>query len=346
MNRSLPLATQLRAHLAARPEGPPVLAIVVPCYNEEAVLPETCARLDALLRPMIEQGAIAPGSSVWLVDDGSRDRTWTLIAEASRLEGSLFRGIKLSRNRGHQMALLAGLMTAQGDAVISVDADLQDDLDAIPRMVEAFRAGSDVVYGVRSARHTDTRFKRATAEGYYRLLERLGVEIVYNHADYRLLSRRALEALREMPESNLFLRALIPQLGFPSSKVEYERSERFAGESKYPLGKMLALAWQGVTSFSAAPLHAITALGGIVCLLSLAMAGWALFVRLFTQEAVPGWASLVIPLFLLSGVQLLSLGVIGEYVAKIFVEAKRRPHYFIDKVCGPEDWQAGAGRPG
>jgi polyisoprenyl-phosphate glycosyltransferase len=312
----------------------PTLAVVVPCYNEEEVLPETARRLDSLLASYVEAGLISRGSRVWFVDDGSRDRTWQLIRELSENSHSLFRGIKLSRNRGHQVALLAGLLTAEGDVLISVDADLQDDLNIIKKMLDRYVGGDDIVYGVRAARSTDTRFKRFTAEGYYRLLARLGVEIVYNHADYRLMSRRALEALRQFSESNVFLRGLIPQLGYPSSIVEYDRQERFAGESKYPLRKMLALAWQGVTSFSAAPLRAITALGLLVSLFSLSMGFWALGVRLFTEQAVPGWASIVIPLFLISGVQLLSLGIIGEYLAKVFMETKRRPLYFIEQQAG------------
>jgi glycosyltransferase involved in cell wall biosynthesis len=308
-----------------------VLAIVVPCYNEQEVFPETSRRLAALLARLVQAGAIAPASRAWYVDDGSRDRTWALIHAASLDPAMRCCGLRLSRNRGHQVALLAGLMTATGDALVSVDADLQDDLEVIPTMVDRFRAGDHVVYGVRRERDTDTRFKRLTAEGYYRLLERLGVEIVFNHADYRLLSRRAVEALRSYPESNLFLRALVTQLGFRSSSVEYARHERFAGESKYPLRKMLALAWQGVTSFSTAPLRLITGLGAVVSVLSLGLGAWALFVRLFTEAALPGWASIVIPLFLLSGVQLLSLGMIGEYLAKVFVETKRRPLYFIDQ---------------
>jgi glycosyltransferase involved in cell wall biosynthesis len=233
------------------------------------------------------------------------------------------------------VALMAGLMTATGDVLVSVDADLQDDLEAIPKMLDEYVAGCDIVYGVRSSRDKDTFFKRFTAEGYYTLLQRLGIEVVFNHADYRLMSRRAVEALRAFPESSLFLRGLIPQLGFRTSQVEYARSERFAGESKYPLGKMLALAWQGVTSFSAAPLRAITALGMLVSLFSLGMGFWAMCVRVFTDQALPGWASIVIPLFLLSGVQLLSLGVIGEYMAKLFVEAKRRPMYFVEQISQP-----------
>lgn len=310
----------------------PVLGIVVPCYNEHEVLPETLRRLAALMQTMIDSGTIDAASRIWFVDDGSRDGTWSMIGAASTQPDMRVCGLKLSRNRGHQIALLAGLMTATGDVLISIDADLQDELEVIPKMIAEFNSGNDIVYGVRSTRNTDSFFKRFTAEGYYKLLARLGVEIVFNHADYRLMSRRAIEALREFPESNVFLRGMIPQLGFPSTKVEYSRLERFAGESKYPLGKMLALAWQGVTSFSVVPLRTITTLGLCVSILSLAMGTWALGVRLFTDEALPGWASIVIPLFLISGVQLLSLGIIGEYLAKVFVEAKRRPLYFVDQL--------------
>lgn len=312
-----------------------VLSVVVPCYNEQEVLPETCRRLDALLRRLIDDGTIDAHSRIWFVDDGSRDKTWPVVQEASMAKDSLVCGIKLSRNRGHQAALMAGLMTATGDVLISVDADLQDDLEAIPKMLKEYYAGCDIVYGVRSSRDKDTFFKRFTAEGYYTLLQKLGIEVVFNHADYRLMSRRAVEALRAFPESSVFLRGLIPQLGFRTSHVEYARSERFAGESKYPLGKMLALAWQGVTSFSAAPLRAITALGMVVSLFSLGMGFWAMWVRVFTDLALPGWASIVIPLFLLSGIQLLSLGVIGEYMAKLFVEAKRRPMYIVEQISQP-----------
>ncbi|CAN5395556.1 glycosyltransferase family 2 protein [soil metagenome] len=318
----------------SRPDSAPVLAVVVPCFNEEDVLPETMRRLDAILENMMLAGQIDPSSKAWYVDDGSRDRTWNIIHREAMAPGSRIAGIKLSRNRGHQIALLAGLMQAEGDVLISVDADLQDDLAAIPLMLEAHAAGSDIVFGVRSTRERDTAFKRLTAEGYYRLLRRMGVEIVFNHADYRLMSRRAVESLRGYEESNIFLRGMIPLLGYPTSQVEYQRAERFAGESKYPLGKMLALAWQGVTSFSAVPLRAITTLGVIVSLISLSMGVWALGVRLFTNEALPGWASIVIPQFLLSGVQLLSLGVIGEYLAKIFIETKRRPPYFVESLVG------------
>ena len=316
---------------------PPILAVVVPCFNEQAVLPETRRQLETLLGELMAVDRISPDSRIWFVDDGSGDRTWSLISAASEEPQSVCCGLKLSRNRGHQVALLAGLMNAQGDVLVSVDADLQDDLAVIPQMLAQYVAGCDIVYGVRNSRRSDSFFKRFTAEGYYRLLARLGVEVVFNHADYRLMSRRAVEALRAYPESNLFLRGIIPQLGFPASVVKYERHERFAGESKYPLQKMLALAWQGVTSFSAVPLRAITALGVGVSVLSIAMGFWALGVRLFSDSAVPGWASIVIPLFLISGVQLLSLGIIGEYVAKIFLETKRRPLYFLEQVCAAGD---------
>lgn len=312
-----------------------VLSVVVPCFNEQEVLPETFRRLDALLRRLIDDGRIDAHSRIWFVDDGSSDKTWPVVHEASMAKDSLVCGIKLSRNRGHQAALMAGLMTATGDVLVSVDADLQDDLEAIPKMLDEYSAGCDIVYGVRSSRDKDTFFKRFTAEGYYTLLQKLGIEVVFNHADYRLMSRRAVEALRAFPESSVFLRGLIPQLGFRTSQVEYARSERFAGESKYPLGKMLALAWQGVTSFSAAPLRAITALGMLVSLFSMGMGFWAMWIRVFTDLALPGWASIVIPLFLLSGIQLLSLGVIGEYMAKLFVEAKRRPMYIVEQISQP-----------
>jgi len=320
----------------------PVLGVIVPCYNEQEVIPETVRRLQILLQQLVASQAIDAASRVWFVDDGSRDRTWPLIEQYSVQRGSTVRGLKLSRNRGHQIALLAGLMNATGDVLISVDADLQDDLGAIPKMLEEHRSGFDIVFGVRGARATDTAFKRITAQGYYWLLEKFGVDIVFNHADYRLMSRRAIEALRSFEETNVFLRGMIPLLGFPSTCVEYARSERFAGESKYPLGKMLALAWQGITSFSAVPLRAITALGALVSMASLGLGVWALGVRLLTDDAVPGWASIVIPQFLLSGVQLLSLGVIGEYLAKIFIETKRRPHFFIESWAGDDAGSAEA----
>jgi polyisoprenyl-phosphate glycosyltransferase len=323
----------------------PVLAIVVPCYNEQEVLDETMRRLGALLEHLVGSGRVAADSRAWLIDDGSRDQTWALIARAAAMPGSRICGIRLSRNRGHQIALLAGLMSATGDILVSIDADLQDDLDVIAKMIGAFDAGHDIVYGVRAARPSDTAFKRGSAVAYYGLLNRLGAEVVFNHADFRLLSRRAVEALRAYPESNMFLRGLIPQLGFPSTTVAYERQERIAGKSKYTLRKMMSLGLQGVLSFSAVPLHAITTLGLLVSLVSLGMGFWALGMRLFSSQAVPGWASIVVPLFLVSGVQLLSLGIIGEYVAKIFVETKRRPLYFIENLVNPPPSAPRTARP-
>ncbi len=307
-----------------------VLAIVVPCYNEEAVLPEMTQRLFAFLDDLAHRQLISEASRVYLVDDGSQDRTWSLIAQQVAID-SRVQGIKLSRNRGHQNALLAGLLHAEGDAVISIDADLQDDLNAIEQMVEEFNAGKDIVYGVRKQRDTDTQFKRITAEGYYRLLAVMGVEVVFNHADYRLLSRRAIEALRQFREVNLFLRAVIPLLGFSSTIVYYQRKERFAGESKYPLRKMLSLAWQGITSFSAVPLRMITVAGFMIFLGSLSITLWAVGIRLFSDQAVPGWASTVVPIYLMGGIQLLGIGVIGEYLAKTYMETKARPLFIIEQ---------------
>ncbi|MBK9616813.1 MAG: glycosyltransferase family 2 protein [Uliginosibacterium sp.] len=310
-----------------------MLSIIVPCYNEEAVLPETARRLAALLGELVSREKLSGDSHVVFVDDGSRDQTWSIIESLAR-DAPVYRGLKLSRNRSHQNALLAGLQHAQGDITISVDADLQDDLSAIEAMVDAHAAGADIVYGVRKRRDRDSFFKRASAEAYYRLLARFGLEVVFNHADYRLMSRRALAALARFGESNLFLRGIIPQLGFPSAIVYYDRAERFAGESKYPLRKMLAFAWQGISSFSAAPLHLVTGLGLLVSLGSMGFSAWALWVWLFTEHAVPGWTSTVVPLVFLGGVQLLSIGILGEYVAKIYSETKRRPAYFLEKQIG------------
>ncbi|MGZ8247248.1 glycosyltransferase family 2 protein, partial [Methylomagnum sp.] len=257
--------------------------------------------------------------------------TWKKI-ESLAQESPFIKGIKLSRNRGHQNALLAGLLTAKGEALISIDADLQDDLGAIEPMLNAYAGGHEIVYGVRKTRFVDTFFKRVTAQTYYKLLRWMGVDVVFDHADYRLLSRRAIEALQEFSEVNLFLRGIIPQLGFSSSIVYYERAERFAGESKYPLMKMLSFAWQGVTSFSAVPLRLITGLGMTISLGSFMVTLWGLWIRLFTTEALPGWASTVLPIYFLGGIQLLCLGVIGEYLAKIYLETKRRPRFIIDKI--------------
>ena len=312
----------------------PTLTIVIPCFNEEEVLPETARRLDLLLSQLVVENRIAPDSHVCFVDDGSTDRTWTLLRRL-RDGSNRFGAIKLSRNRGHQNALMAGLLSAQGDMVISMDADLQDDLDAVYAMLNAAESGADIVYGVRSARVTDTKTKRITAQFYYRLLRCLNVEIVFDHADFRLMTRRVVEALRQYDECNLFLRALIPQLGFTTSVITYVRAERFAGTSKYPVGKMLALALEGVTSFSTRPLRIVTFLGGFTSILALALTIWAISAAFVFQATIPGWASTVIPIYLVCGVQLLSLGVIGEYVGKIYLETKRRPRFHITETMPP-----------
>ncbi len=314
----------------------PLLTVVVPCFNEAEVLPETARRLGSLLDGLIRDGRVAPGSHACFVDDGSTDRTWAVI-RGLRAASGRFGGLKLSRNRGHQAALMAGLLEARGDVVVSVDADLQDDLDAIPAMLRAREGGADIVYGVRVDRTADTAAKRISAHLYYRLLRWLKVELVFDHADFRLMTRRVIEALRQYDESNLFLRALIPQLGFDAEVVTYERAERFAGTSKYPLGKMLALALEGVTSFSTRPLRIITALGCVMSVFALGLTAWALLAWLVFAATVPGWASTVIPIYLVCGVQLLSMGVIGEYVGKIYLETKRRPRYHVAEALMPTE---------
>jgi polyisoprenyl-phosphate glycosyltransferase len=306
------------------------VAIVVPCYNEQEVLPETAHRLVELLDRHIADGTADANSRIYFVDDGSSDRTWVLIEEFAS-ENHCISGIKLSRNHGHQNALLAGLLCADGDAIISVDADMQDDLTAISKMLDSHSKGYDVVYGVRSRRDADSFFKRFAAVSYYRLLRIMGVEVIYNHADYRLLSRCVIEALRQYEESNLFLRGLIPTLGFKSTTVYYERHERFAGQSKYPFRKMLSLALDGITSFTPVPLHIITTLGMLISVVSAFLGLWAVAIRLFTDMAIPGWASTVVPIYFLGGMQLLGIGVLGEYLSKIYMEVKRRPRYIIEK---------------
>jgi glycosyltransferase involved in cell wall biosynthesis len=294
-------------------------------------MPRTALELEKLMLDLAARGLISADSNIWLVDDGSTDGTWSLI-ESLAYRSDLFVGVKLSRNRGHQNALLAGLLSADGNALISIDADLQDDLGVIETMVAAHKAGYEIVYGVRKARATDTRFKRWTALAYYRLLRTFGVDILPNHADFRLMGRNAITALESYTEVNLFLRGIIPQLGFRCTSVYYDRHERVAGESKYPLRKMIRLALDGITSFSAVPLRMIAALGGFVFLCSLAMVIWILAVRLFTAQALPGWASTTVPIYLLGGVQLLCLGIVGEYVAKIYAETKGRPRFLIERV--------------
>lgn len=312
---------------------PVKLSLVIPCYNEQEALPETARRLRVLLADLASRGKIDSGSNIWLIDDGSRDGTWPIIEQLAA-HGPLFVGVKLSRNRGHQYALLAGLCAADGEAVISLDADLQDDLSVIEQMIDAYRDGYEIVYGVRIRRDRDSWFKRWTAHRYYGLLKLLGVAIVPDHADFRLMGRTALLALGEYREVNLFLRGIIPQLGYRSTCVYYERQERIAGESKYPLRKMVALAVDGITSFSPVPLRLISALGGCVFLFSVAVEIWVLLVRFATNRAVPGWASITLPIYGLGGIQLLGLGVVGEYIAKAYMETKRRPRFLIEKVVG------------
>ena len=309
----------------------PRLAIVVPCYNEEDALPQTAERLTGLLERLRKAGHVAADSHIVFVDDASRDGTWRLIEGFSRGDGRLG-GIKLSRNRGHQNALLAGLFTAEADVLVSVDADLQDDIEVIEQMLTEHAQGAHVVYGVRNSRASDGIFKRATALGFYGMIRRLGVESVYNHADFRLLSRRAVEALKDFGEVNLFLRGIVPLIGLRSSVVYYARSQRMAGVSKYPLRKMVGLALDAVTSFSVVPLRLISLLGFLVFLFSAAMGFWTLWVRLFTEHAVPGWTSTLLPIYLLGGLQILCIGVLGEYLGKVYQETKRRPRYIIEKV--------------
>lgn len=306
------------------------LAIVVPCYNEEEVLPETNRRLLALLSRLQEKGMISVSSAIHFVDDGSRDGTWALIEQLAAADPRV-RGIKLSRNRGHQPALMAGLLTVEGDAIVSIDADLQDDVSVIESMVREFIGGAEVVYGVRDSRASDSAFKRRTALAYYGLLRRMGVDLVHNHADFRLMGRRAIEALRDYGEVNMFLRGIVPMIGYRAATVKYDRAERFAGVSKYPLRKMLAFAIEGVTSLSVVPLRLITLLGFLVSAFSFAMILFIVYGTLVMKAAVPGWASSVVPIYFLGGIQLLSIGILGEYVAKIYLETKQRPRYFIEK---------------
>ena len=308
------------------------LYVVVPCYKEEAVLPETAKRLKEKLTALIKSGKISENSRVMFVNDGSKDRTWDIIV-GLHAKDKLFSGVTLSRNRGHQTALLAGLTTAvqRADMMISMDADLQDDINAIDAMIDYYHEGYDVVYGVRSSRKTDSVFKRTTAEGFYKLMKAMGVDIVFNHADYRLMSKRAVEGLMQFDEVNIFLRGIVPQIGYPWTTVEYERAKRFAGESKYPLKKMVAFALDGITSFSIKPLRLIVFLGAVVFLLSLVMLLWSLVERI-TGTVVSGWTSLMFSIWMLGGLQLLALGVIGEYIGKIYSEAKHRPRFIIERV--------------
>ena len=313
-----------------------ILYIVVPCYNEEEVLPETSKRLKEKVGTLIGKGKIDKRSRIVFINDGSKDKTWDLICKFHK-EDSVFSGINLSRNRGHQNALMAGLMTAKdhADMAISMDADLQDDVNAIDEMVDKYLDGCDIVYGVRSKRKTDTFFKRFTAEAFYRFMNSLGADIIFNHADYRLMSKRALEGLAEFKEANLFLRGIVPMIGYRSDIVTYERSERFAGESKYPLKKMLSFAMEGITSLSVKPIRLITGLGFFVFFISIIMLIYIL-VRYFTGHTVLGWASVIISVWAIGGLLLLSIGVIGEYIGKIYLETKKRPRFIIEEFLNDE----------
>ncbi len=307
------------------------LYLVIPCYNEEEVFHETSKRLEKKLETLIKRKEVSSESRIIFVDDGSKDATWKLIEEQYN-KNPLFGGIKLSRNRGHQYALLAGLMTvrSKADVVISMDADLQDDINAIDAMLKEYKNGAEIVYGVRSSRTTDTLFKRQTAQAFYKLMSKMGVDSVYNHADYRLMSKRALEELDNFKEYHLFLRGIVPLLGFKTATVEYKRAERFAGESKYPLRKMLSFAIEGITSFSVKPLRLVTNIGLLVSFISLIIMVYALLVKLFGQS-IDGWAFTTISVWFIGGVQMLSIGIVGEYIGKIYSEVKRRPRYIVEK---------------
>lgn len=308
-----------------------ILYVVIPCYNEEEVLAETTKQLKAKMEKLIKDKKISPKSKVMYVNDGSKDKTWSIIKDINKKE-PLFTGVTLSRNRGHQNALLGGLMTAKkyADVVISMDADLQDDINAIDEMLEKYHAGCDIVYGVRSARKKDTWFKRFTAEGFYKFMKMLGVDIVYNHADYRLTSKRVLDNLENFKEVNLFLRGIFPLIGYKTDVVYYERNERFAGESKYPLKKMLNFAWDGITSFSVKPLRIICTLGFVILFASIIIMLYSL-IRKLTGNTVDGWSFLAISIWFIGGLQMISVGIIGEYVGKMYNETKQRPRFIISE---------------
>lgn len=311
-------------------ENPPCLAIVIPCYNEQSILRNTLDKLYVILSDCIKNGSVASNSFIYCVDDGSTDQTWSIIKAAYQNNSSI-KGLKLSRNEGHQKALLAGLMQIKEkvDCVISIDADLQDDINTIATMISHYRNGSDIVYGIRESRLTDTFFKKNTAILFYKLMRKSGAELIFNHADFRLLSYRALQVLSQFQERNIFLRGIIPLIGYPNTKVYYSRKERLSGESKYTIKKMLGLAWDGITSFSNIPLRFILIIGAAVFIFSLIMMTWVLLSKFFLYTT-PGWASIMIPLFFMGGIQLLSIGILGEYMAKVFLEVKHRPRYIKD----------------
>lgn len=314
-----------------------ILYMVVPCYNEEQVLEETTKRLKEKFEALISKDKISPKSRVIYVNDGSGDRTWSIIEDIHKKD-KMFRGICMSRNRGHQNAVLCGLMQAkeEADMVICMDADLQDDIDAIDEMVDRYHEGYDVVYGVRNDRKSDTFFKRFTAQAYYKLLLSMGVDIVYNHADFRLMSKRVLNAMEEFKEVNLFLRGIVPMVGFPSTNVYYERHERFAGESKYPLKKMLHFAFDGITSLSVKPIRLITTLGTLIFMFSIMMLIYSVVVHFMGNSEI-GWSSIMVSVWALGGLQILSIGIIGEYIGKIYMETKHRPRFIVQEYLNDED---------
>ena len=313
------------------------LYIVIPCYNEQEVLKETAARLKKQSSDLINQGKIHQNSHVLFVNDGSTDQTWELIEKLYQAD-KFYCGLNLSNNRGHQNALIAGIMTAKNyaDMVITMDADLQDDINAIPEMIDKYLEGCDIVYGVRSYRRSDTIFKRVSAKAYYRLMNRLGVKLIYNHADFRLMNKRALERLEQFGEVNLFLRGIIPMTGYRTDIVAYERGTRFAGETKYPLKRMLTFGWEGITSFSIQPIRIISAIGVTIFSFSILMLIY-IFTRYLTGHTIVGWASVAVSVWAIGGLILLSLGIVGEYIGKIYLEAKKRPKYFIENFLHEAD---------
>ena len=313
------------------------LYIVVPCYNEEACLEETTKRLKQKISDLIQKKKISKNSKIVFVDDGSKDKTWEII---SGLDGPVI-GLKLSRNRGHQNALLAGLFCAKehADIIASMDADLQDDIDAVDKMIDAYYDGNEIVYGVRSSRKKDSFFKKTTAQSFYKIMNLLGAEVVYNSADYRLMSRRALDEMENYHEVNLFLRGIVPLIGLKSTTVEYERAERFAGESKYPLKKMLSFAWDGITSFSIKPIRFIMSLGVTILAISLLVLLYSLIMKIIGRT-VDGWTFIICSIWLLGGIQMMSIGLIGEYIGKTYAETKRRPRYFVEKIVGEDKEEA------
>lgn len=308
----------------------PVLTIVVPCYNEQEVLPETICTLHQLITELVQEKLVSHQSKILFVDDGSKDQTWNLIYKEG-IKNEFVRGLKLSRNVGHQNALLAGLFTAKeiSDCVISIDADLQDDIQVVREFIKKFQEGNEIVYGVRKGRETDTFFKRSTAQGFYKLMKKMGVDLVYNHADFRLMSKRAIGELENFNEVNLFLRGIVPLLGFRTDVVYYDRLERQAGETKYPFKKMLAFAFDGITSFSVSPIRFVLIIGFVSFFMSLLFGGYFLTLK-FLGNTTTGWTSLITSIWLIGGLQLIAIGLIGEYVGKIYKEAKQRPKYIIE----------------